>query len=171
MYNRCRSECMKIYVIGPVGSGKSTLAKRISKELDILYVELDSIIWRNDTKRDILDVEKKFNKILENDNWIIEDVGREAFNRGVGLADVVIYLNINRIVLGERIIKRWFLQRVGLEYSPYEVNFKMLIKMFKWRNLGLRKRKKYLSDLERNAKRLIILNRKQVNNFKGEMLQ
>ncbi len=162
---------MKIYVIGPVGSGKSTLAKRISKELDILYVELDSIIWRNDTKRDILDVEKKFNKILENDNWIIEDVGREAFNRGVGLADVVIYLNINRIVLGERIIKRWFLQRVGLEYSPYEVNFKMLIKMFKWRNLGLRKRKKYLSDLERNAKRLIILNRKQVNNFKGEMLQ
>ncbi len=87
------------------------------------------------------------------------------------LADVVIYLNINRIVLGERIIKRWFLQRVGLEYSPYEVNFKMLIKMFKWRNLGLRKRKKYLSDLERNAKRLIILNRKQVNNFKGEMLQ
>lgn len=162
---------MKIYVIGPVGSGKSTLAKRISKELDILYVELDSIIWRNDTKRDILDVEKKFNKILENDNWIIEDVGREAFNRGVGLADVVIYLNINRIVLGERIIKRWFLQRVGLEYSPYEVNFKMLIKMFKWRNLGLRKRKKYLSDLERNAKRLIILNRKQVNNFKGKMLQ
>jgi adenylate kinase family enzyme len=162
---------MKIYVVGPVGSGKSTLAKRISKELDILYVELDSIIWRNDTKRDILDVEKKFNKILENDNWIIEDVGREAFNRGVGLADVVIYLNINRIVLGERIIKRWFLQRVGLEYSPYEVNFKMLIKMFKWRNLGLRKRKKYLSDLERNAKRLIILNRKQVNNFKGEMLQ
>ena len=162
---------MKIYVIGPVGSGKSTLAKRISKELDILYVELDSIIWRNDTKRDILDVEKKFNKILENDNWIIEDVGREAFNRGVGLADVVIYLNINRIVLGERIIKRWFLQRVGLEYSPYEVNFKMLIKMFKWRNLGLRKRKKYLSDLERNAKRLIILNRKHVNNFKGEMLQ
>ena len=162
---------MKIYVIGPVGSGKSTLAKRISKELDILYVELDSIIWRNDTKRDILDVEKKFNKILENDNWIIEDVGREAFNRGVGLADVVIYLNINRIVLGERIIKRWFLQRVGLEYSPYEVNFKMLIKMFKWRILGLKKKKKYLSDLERNAKRLIILNRKQVNNFKGEMLQ
>ena len=52
---------MKIYVIGPVGSGKSTLAKRISKELDILYVELDSIIWRNDTKRDILDVENKFN--------------------------------------------------------------------------------------------------------------
>ena len=47
----------------------------------------------------------------------------------------------------------------------------MLIKMFKWRNLGLRKRKKYLSDLERNAKRLIILNRKEINNFKEEMLQ
>ena len=39
---------MKIYVVGPVGSGKSTLAKRISKELDILYVELDSVIWNND---------------------------------------------------------------------------------------------------------------------------
>ena len=158
---------MKIYVVGPVGSGKSTLAKRISKELDILYVELDSVIWNNDIKRDVLDVQKKFNKILESDNWVIEDVGRDVFSRSVVLADVVIYLNINRIVLGER----WFLQRVGLEYSPYEVNFKMLIKMFKWRNLGLRKRKKYLSDLERNAKRLIILNRKQVNNFKGEMLQ
>lgn len=162
---------MKIYVVGPVGSGKSTLEKRISKELDILYVELDSVIWNNDIKRDVLDVQKKFNKILESDNWVIEDVGRDVFSRSVVLADVVIYLNINRIVLGERIIKRWFLQRVGLEYSPYEVNFKMLIKMFKWRNLGLRKRKKYLSDLERNAKRLIILNRKQVNNFKGEMLQ
>ena len=159
---------MKIYVVGPVGSGKSTLAKRISKELDILYVELDSVIWNNDIKRDVLDVQKKFNKILESDNWVIEDVGRDVFSRSVVLADVVIYLNINRIVLGERIIKRWFLQRVGLEY---EVNFTMLIKMFKWRNLGLRKRKKYLSDLERNAKRLIILNRKQVNNFKGEMLQ
>mgnify|MGYP002580924319 CR=1 FL=1 len=56
---------MKIYVVGPVGSGKSTLAKRISKELDILYVELDSVIWNNDIKRDVLDVQKKFNKILE----------------------------------------------------------------------------------------------------------
>ena len=43
MYNIYRSERMKIYVVGPVGSGKSTLAKRISKELDILYVELDSV--------------------------------------------------------------------------------------------------------------------------------
>ena len=49
---------------------------------------------------------KKFNKILESDNWVIEDVGRDVFSRSVVLADVVIYLNINRIVLGERIIKK-----------------------------------------------------------------
>ena len=82
---------MKIYVVGPVGSGKSTLAKRISKELDILYVELDSVIWNNDIKRDVLDVQKKFNKILESDNWVIEDVGRDVFSRSVVLADIVIY--------------------------------------------------------------------------------
>ena len=86
---------MKIYVVGPVGSGKSTLAKRISKELDILYVELDSVIWNNDIKRDVLDVQKKFNKILESDNWVIEDVGRDVFSRSVVLADVVIYLKNN----------------------------------------------------------------------------
>ena len=50
---------MKIYVVGPVGSGKSTLAKRISKELDILYVELDSVIWNNDIKKRCFRCSKK----------------------------------------------------------------------------------------------------------------
>ena len=35
----------KIYIIGSVGSGKTTLAKRLSKELNILYYELDSVTW------------------------------------------------------------------------------------------------------------------------------
>ena len=73
-----------------------------------MYVELDSVIWNNDIKRDVLDVQKKFNKILESDNWVIEDVGRDVFSRSVVLADVVIYLNINRIVLGERVQNRLY---------------------------------------------------------------
>ncbi len=36
---------MKINVVGTSGSGKSTVAKRISKKLDIPYIELDCVFW------------------------------------------------------------------------------------------------------------------------------
>ena len=87
----------KIYIIGPVGSGKTTLARTLSKKLNIKYHELDKIVWDDDAgniKRNPDKKKKLFDDILNDENWIIEDVGRDIFKRGISEADIVYYLNL-----------------------------------------------------------------------------
>lgn len=40
--------CMKINLIGTSGSGKSTLARRLAAELQLPYIEMDTLYWRPD---------------------------------------------------------------------------------------------------------------------------
>lgn len=160
---------MKVYIIGPVGSGKTTLAEKLANSSNIDYYELDSVIWKHtisgDVKRESGEVEKIFNKILINDNWIIEDVGREVFKQGIVMADVVIYLDINKYILKSRIIKRWRKQRLKLVKVSYVADYKMLKQMFKWCNNGVKKKDNYILELKEMSNKLIILNNKQLKTF------
>lgn len=159
-------DTMKIYIIGPVGSGKSTLAKKLSQESNIPYIELDGIVWnKNNIKRCEEEIKDLFSNILKKEDYIIEDVGRNIFSEGINNSDIIIYLNINKYILRYRVIKRWLNQRKGIEYALYKPNIKMLLKMFGWLKSGIKKRKKYLLYLKEQSKKLIVLDRKQLNNF------
>ena len=77
---------MKIYIIGPPASGKTTLSKILSKKYNIERYELDKLVFDDDNnhiRRDDETIKKMFNNILSKDSFIIEDVGRSVFRKGL----------------------------------------------------------------------------------------
>ena len=158
----------KIYILGPVGSGKTTLSKKLSRELNIRHYELDKVIWKfhpdGDIRRTNKEIEKIFLDIISNNDWIIENVGKENFNEGFKKADTIIYLKISKIVLYKRIIFRWIKQNLKIEKTTYKPNIKMLRQMIMWAKKDLENSK--LNKLEEYKKKVIILNRKSMKKYK-----
>lgn len=155
---------MKIYIIGPVGSGKTTLAKKLSKKYSIKYHELDKIVWDDENgniKRTDAEINKLFNKIIREENWIIEDVGRKKFEKGLEQCDKIYYINLNPITIYFRVTKRWIKQKLRLEKYNYKPTIKGLIQMYKWAHKDIKQKNEKLKNLKQYNK-LIILNKKEV---------
>lgn len=132
---------MKIYIIGAVASGKTTLAKTLSDRLEIPYYSLDKVVHLPDTqsstgntRRTIAEQEKLFVHILQQENYIIEDVGRPQFIMGLNEVDYILFLDFPVYQLYKRVIFRWLKQKIGLKKSNYKPTLSMLLKMLKWAN-------------------------------------
>jgi adenylate kinase family enzyme len=130
---------MKIYIVGPVASGKSTLGKKLSETLGIPYQSLDEVIhfpdksnpWGN-SKREPNEVDKLFQSVIQQQSWIVEDVGRPCFEQGFKEADTIVLLEVPTKIRNYRIIKRLIKQRLGIEKCIYNPGYRMLKSMFKW---------------------------------------
>ena len=88
---------MKIYIIGPPGSGKTTLSKILENKYHTKAYELDCVVhddFDHHKKRSSQDITNRFNQIIKQNNWIIEDVGRDIFNEGLKEADIIYYLKM-----------------------------------------------------------------------------
>lgn len=155
----------KIYIIGPVGSGKTTLAKKLSSNMSIKMYELDKIVWddaKGNTRRNSKTILKIFNKILKEDSWIIEDVGRSIFAEGLKKADMVYYISLNPIIIYKRCILRWLKQKIGLETYNYKPTLKSLVEMLKWATNDIKNKKQKIDYIKTNTKNYKILKRKDV---------
>lgn len=142
----------KIYIIGPVGSGKTTLARKLSKQLNIKFYELDKVVWDDDNgniKRSVEEINSLFNNIINQESWIIEDVGRNCFKKGRDKADVVYYLKLKPITIYYRIIKRWIKQKIGIEKYNYKPTIKSLIELLNWVKSDLKNQKLKIKELEK----------------------
>lgn len=127
----------KIHIIGSVGSGKTTLAKELSEKLNIPYYELDNVVWIRQNSGDIRRTDQQKVDYLQNiiltKGWIIEGVHNEEWvAQSFSNADLIIFLNTNYYIRIYRIIKRFTLQKLGLEKSNYKPTFSIFIKMFQW---------------------------------------
>ncbi|MFC9539938.1 AAA family ATPase [Lysinibacillus sp. NPDC056959] len=127
----------KIHIIGSVGSGKTTLAKELSEKLNNPYYELDNVVWIRQNSGDIRRADRQKVNYLQNiiltKAWIIEGVHNEEWvAQSFSNADLIIFLNTNYYIRSYRIIKRFTLQKLGLEKSNYKPSFSIFIKMFKW---------------------------------------
>ncbi|MFJ8102537.1 AAA family ATPase [Lysinibacillus sp. NPDC096212] len=127
----------KIHIIGSVGSGKTTLAKELSTTLNIPYYELDNVVWKRQNSGDIRRTEQQkvdyLNNIILTEAWIIEGVHNEDWvAQSFSNADLIIFLDTNYLIRIHRIIKRFTLQKLGLEKSNYKPTLSIFIKMFKW---------------------------------------
>lgn len=155
----------KIYIIGSVASGKTTLARYLSKKLNIDCYSLDKVVWNDEKniKRNEKEIKKIFNKIIKKDNWIIEDVGRNIFQKGKESSDIIYYLDINKLTIYFRVIKRWFRQKINIEEYDYKPTIKSLKEMLKWAKEYDKKK-----DLEKYQDKLIFLSKKDINNLYKE---
>ncbi len=158
----------KIYIIGSVGSGKTTLAKRLSKELNILYYELDSVTWEYhpngpDRRRSPEEVQSIFQSILSKSDWIMENVGKEMYSEAYEKADLIIYIDLRKDILYRRIIVRWLKQKVGLYQAPVKPTLHALRQMLGW----AKKEKNHsrLENLEQYRHKIVILNEKTLDSY------
>ena len=158
-------EYKKIYIIGSVASGKTTLTRNLSKKLNSDYYSLDKVVWNDEKniKRNEKEIKKIFNKIIKKDNWIIEDVGRNIFQRGKDSSDIIYYLDINKLTIYFRVIKRWFRQKINIEDYDYKPTIKSLKEMLKWAKEYDKKK-----DLEKYQDKLIFLSKKDIKNLYKE---
>ena len=125
---------MKILIIGIVASGKTTLAKRLSRENNVMYYEIDSIVHDdiNNRKRTNEEQQRIIKEINKNNNWIIEGTLRKNLDNLLDMADKIIYLDIPLKIRKKRIFIRYIKQKLGMEKSNYKPSFQMLKNMYKW---------------------------------------
>lgn len=128
-----------MYIVGSPGSGKSTLARRVSRITGISCFALDEIQHAPDPSakmgnrpRDPAERDQIFAEIIKSENWIIEDAGRACFADGMCRADQVVVLDLNRLILYARVVKRYIRQKLGIEKASYRPSLHMLRLMFRW---------------------------------------
>ena len=86
-------------------------------------------------------IKKKFNNILSKDSFIIEDVGRSKFVKGLEECDKIYYISLNKYEVYKRVIKRWINQKVGKESFNYPPTVAQLIDMFRVVNSYYKKKR------------------------------
>lgn len=151
---------MKILIIGTVGTGKTTLAKKLSKQYDIEYYEIDSIVHDDDNggiKRTFKQQDEIIKEINKNNNWIIEGVLRENLYYLLDLSERIILLDVNKRKRNMRILKRYIKQKLKLEQVNYTPNLKMLKNMYKWSRKYEENKKIFIKKLDKYKDKVEII--------------
>ena len=153
----------KIHIIGSVGSGKTTLARTLSAKMELPHHELDNVVWKRFDTGDVRRSEKErddyLRRIIESDAWIIEGVHFEWVEQSFKNADIIILLNPPYFTRTFRIIKRFILQKLGIERSNYKPTFAMFKKMFVWnRHFENKSKPEILKILSEYEEKVWILN-------------
>lgn len=139
MVIRDRGMPKKIHIIGSVGSGKTTLARKLSTKLSIPFYELDNVVrmrqkntQTGSNKRSPEERDALFHQIISQDKWIVEGVQSGWVNPGFERADVILFLDPSMNLRRYRIVRRFVLQKLGLEKAHYKPTWEIFRKMFQW---------------------------------------
>ncbi len=85
----------RIIVVGTTGSGKSTLAKKISRELNYKYIQLDALFWKpNWTQPSNEEFLEKLQIEISSDCWIIDGNYGQTHPLTWAKADCVIWIDL-----------------------------------------------------------------------------
>ncbi|WP_306461651.1 DNA topology modulation protein FlaR [Robertmurraya kyonggiensis] len=95
------------------------------------------MVWKRHKSGDIRRTEQEMKDFLEEivqiEAWIIEGVhGEEWVASTFGKADEIVFLDSSYSVRTYRIIRRFLLQKLGIEAAHYQPTFHIFRKMFKW---------------------------------------
>ncbi|WHY71005.1 AAA family ATPase [Fictibacillus enclensis] len=111
--------------------GKTTLARQLSDRLGIPSYELDNIVWKRslsgDIKRSEAERDQYLNEIIHSSAWIIEGVHTEWVDSSFKQANVILVLDTPYSKRIYRIVKRFVLQKLGIEKSNYRPTFEIFI--------------------------------------------
>ncbi|KGX85608.1 P-loop NTPase family protein [Pontibacillus marinus] len=163
----------KIHIIGSVGSGKTTLARNLSSQLRIPHYELDNVVWKKSENGDIRRTEQErdnyLSSIVQSKQWTIEGVHHKWVGESFHEADLIIFLDTPYSIRNYRIIKRFFLQKIGAEKANYIPTFQIFKRMFVWnKNYENIEKPEILNMLtEYNHKLVILKDNKEIKKLLG----
>ena len=154
---------MKLWIKGVSCSGKSTLGYKLSKVLDIPLTMLDELYWLPGWQENSIEnFTEKVQKILSNENWVI-DGNYSKLNKVTKITpDYIIWLDYPFHTIIWRCMKRSF-HRIVKQEIVCNGNKETLRAVFSTDSLFLWiiktywKRKKDLTDLLKNEKNIIVI--------------
>lgn len=153
----------KIHIIGSVASGKTSLASKLSKDFHIPHYELDNVVWKRFQSGDVRRSEKErdayLSKIITSDSWINEGVHYQWVTESFVHAELIIFLDTRYSKRIYRIIKRFFLQKLGIEKSNYKPSFSMFKRMFRWNRYFEKVSKREIIELLKEFDHKVIIMR------------
>ena len=157
---------MKIHIIGCSGSGKTYLANALSKKYTIPHFDLDDIQWDNNAKgygkkRPLDERKALLQKILFNNDWIIEGVYYDWVQQSFDEADKIYVLNTPGYLYKSRIIMRSIKRKLGIQKGKKET-LKSVYNLLKWTETFQNKNLKEIkSILDRYDNKVIWLSSKK----------
>ena len=157
---------MKIHIIGCSGSGKTYLANALTKKYDIPHFDLDDIQWDNNAKeygkkRPLDERKALLQKILFNNDWIIEGVYYDWVQQSFDEADKIYVLNTPGYLYKSRIIMRSIKRKLGIQKGKKET-LKSVYNLLKWTETFQNKNLKEIkSILDRYDNKVIWLSSKK----------
>jgi len=97
----------RIIIVGSGGSGKSWLSKQIAGFTGHPLYHLDNEFWRPDWIMTPLEERiKRLDEIIAGKQWIVDGNYNSVMEMRFAIADLVIFLDINRLVCAISAIKR-----------------------------------------------------------------
>jgi adenylate kinase family enzyme len=162
---------VKIMIIGSGGSGKSTFASQLGTVLKLPVYHLDAYYWHPgwvptpDNEWDEFQ-----NRLITNDQWIIDGNYGRTLEIRMNAADVIIYFDLSPLICTYRVIKRRIKYhgrtRPDLnEQCPEQLDWAFI----KWVwNFRKTRRQSIMEKIQiyKDGKRILIINRtKQVKDI------
>ncbi len=135
----------KIIVFGLTASGKTTLARKISQILKIKIYHTDNFAYIKKWTKKATEEEfmKKLKEAVKKEKWILEGVHSEWMSKAIKKADLVIFINPNKITLAKRVLKRS--KKKGKDNS--RARLKLIYWVYRWDLDGIENTRTSLKNL------------------------
>lgn len=155
---------MKIHILGGSGTGKSYLSEIISKRYSIKHYDLDDIFWDNDihtygVKVPAQERDRNLQKILEDEDWVIEGVYYKWLSTSFEKADRIILLTTPQILWDLRILNRFLQRKLGIAPARKEETLLSLINLIRWTNRYQKNIPKILDFLSPYQNKVLVTNK------------
>lgn len=162
---------MKIHIIGGSGTVKTYLANLLSAKYNVPHYDLDDLFWDNSANQyGIKMPENKrnemLNRILRNEDWIIEGVYYSWLADSFEKADTIIVLDIPKKIYKYRIIRRFIKRKIGIEHGKKET-LKSVKSLLKWTDKFQKENLPQIRTVLNNYanKTILLHSKREVNNF------
>lgn len=154
---------MRLFITGPTGSGKTTLATKIAVHENVRSHSLDNIHWvldpSGDYRRSSEERAQMLEKIVQENDWIIEGVQFKWADAAIIRADYIVVLDIPQWRNRLRILHRFITRRRSAPAGT-RGTLKALRQEIGWPNdYYLNEREILFAKLAKHQEKVIVLNK------------
>ena len=163
---------MKIAVLGYSGAGKSTLARALGERYGVPVLHFDTVQFTpNWQVRDRDEAHRMVHAFMENPEWVMDGTySKFEYERRLNEADIIVFLNLPRLVCFWRAWKRYFCfrgrSRPDMADGCCEKMDREFVWWLLWEGRTRQRREKFQRVLEQYPEKTVVLkNQKDIDRY------